>query len=424
MTSVPGSGIITVAVPPTVDATYVIALPAPPPEVATLTTFATEVAGQLTEPLRSLTRRMLDGPVFDLHSGPIADLPPLPVRFLELMGATPDQLAAIGAASHAVVVHATHLPGWPAHEWSARAVAVGLARRLGGVLIDLFVPAVLTPERAARSLPDADARVAVTDWVLVLRSSGERGCWFTTRGLARVGLPELQTLDVPPMLVNPWTAVLNGLARRLTDDWIERLRGERPAFLELPALWEVTEADIARAHGREPTGGGRATVRLRLDPAEDLDAQTFLTVLPPDDYPASAGEHITRVCDDLLGLATDEIRHAPPSRTMDAAIDSARAMLPVARERFLADSLPTRARLIVKHELCVQGSREYVWATVNSWPEPDRIVGTCMNDARLDSAIRTGRPVRVDATTVIDWAVWIDGEGIVEGGWTNQALLD
>jgi hypothetical protein len=45
-----------------------------------------------------------------------------------------------------------------------------------------------------------------------------------------------------------------------------------------------------------------------------------------------------------------------------------------------------------------------------------------MNDAHLDRRIRVGRPVRVDVATVVDWALWIDGEGIIEGGWTNTLL--
>jgi hypothetical protein len=59
---------------------------------------------------------------------------------------------------------------------------------------------------------------------------------------------------------------------------------------------------------------------------------------------------------------------------------------------------------------------------VTSWPAADLIVGTCMNDAHLDRRIRVGRPVRVDVATVVDWALWVDGEGIVEGGWTNKIL--
>ena len=31
--------------------------------------------------------------------------------------------------------------------------------------------------------------------------------------------------------------------------------------------------------------------------------------------------------------------------------------------------------------------------------------------------------LRIDAAAVVDWAIWIDGSGIVEGGWTNDVAL-
>jgi hypothetical protein len=420
---VEGSEIITLAVPPTVDATYVVALAARPAD-ADPANFQNHAIETLAEPSRQLARRMSEGGLLAVHSGPMTSFPPLPVRFLRAMGARAEDMAALERATFGIAVYGEYRPGWPpAHDWAARAVASSLARRLNGVLVDLHIPVVLVPDRAARSLPGADEQTGISDWVCVLQSSGDRGSWFTTRGLARFGLPELQTLDVPPMFVNPWTAVLTGIARRLLDVWVELLgTGDRPAFVELPAELEIGEPDIARAYGRTPTEGGRARVRLRLDPAEDLDNQTFLTVVPPNDFPASAGEHVTAVCDELIGLPTDEIRHAATGAAMEAAIGTARASLPVARERFLADSFPPRARLIVKHDLHVDEEHEYVWATVTSWPEPELIVGTCMNDAHLDRRIRVGRPVRIDVATVVDWALWIDGEGIVEGGWTNRVL--
>jgi hypothetical protein len=422
---VEGSEIITLAVPPTVDAAYVIALGTRPAEDAPgrLLGLATE---NLAEPTRGLVQQMWDDGLLSVHSGPLADFPPLPMRFLGAMGARAEDLSAVTSAAHAIAVHCEHRPGWPpAHDWAARAVASALTMRLGGVLIDLYIPAVLRATRAARSLPGANDGSALSDWVCVLQSPAERGCWFTTRGLGRFGLPELQALDVPPMLAKPWTAVFTGIARRLLDRWIDLVgTGEQAAFVQLPAVMRIEESDVARAYGRQPGGGGSATVRLRLDPAEDLDYQTFLTVLPPDDYHASAGEYLTAICDDLIGLPTDEVRLAASSADMDVAIGTARASLPTARERYLAETFPPGARLLVKHDLHVRGEHEYVWATVTSWPEPDVILGTCMNDAHLDQRIRVGRPVRIDVSTVVDWALWIDGEGIVEGGWTNTVLRD
>jgi hypothetical protein len=204
------------------------------------------------------------------------------------------------------------------------------------------------------------------------------------------------------------------------------------AFVELPALLTVSARDVARAYGADTdgpgpdaadtSGDGSATVRLRLDPDTDPERPPFLTVLPPDDFPASAGEFIGAVCAALFGPADDEIRYGRRDDAMEAAIATARGALPEARARFLADRLPPRAHLMVKYGLHRDGRTEYVWATVTSWTDPDTVVGTSTNDAQLDPSGRVGRLVRIAAAEVIDWAYWIDGEGVVEGGWTTEVL--
>ncbi|GAB3811782.1 hypothetical protein GCM10027605_52420 [Micromonospora zhanjiangensis] len=91
------------------------------------------------------------------------------------------------------MVDASYRPGWPpAHEWAARAVAAALAESLDADLIDVFALQILSPAVALRSLPDADGRVRLVDWLLVPYSSDADGLWFTTKGLRRFGLLELQ----------------------------------------------------------------------------------------------------------------------------------------------------------------------------------------------------------------------------------------
>jgi hypothetical protein len=121
----------------------------------------------------------------------------------------------------------------------------------------------------------------------------------------------------------------------------------------------------------------------------------------------------------LFGQSGQEIRHLAPSEEMDRAMRAAREALPAVRARFLAGDLPPRAQLMVKHEISAQGRPEYPWAYVTSWADPDRVLGNSAGDATLDPAIRAGRPIVVDAGAIIDWAIWIDGKGIVEGGQTN-----
>jgi hypothetical protein len=285
-------------------------------------------------------------------------------------------------------------------------------------LIDLFTPRVLTPTTAIESLPDSHSAFALTRWMVVPYSLEERGYRFTTHGLRRFGLPELQALDVPGVLTGAWTDVMCGIATRLLDEWIEAVDQESPpSFVEIPAVLGVSEEDVARAFGGTPRGGGAARVRLRLDLPDDPDGETFLTVVPPLDFARSAGEHAAEVSEALFGVQRGDIRVTERSEAMDQAIEVARAGLAQVRQRFRTGELDRGAELIVKHRLPTPtGGNENVWATISDWSDPALLLGTSMNDAQTDPSIRLGRPVRIAVDDVIDWALWRGDEGIVEGG--------
>ena len=78
---------------------------------------------------------------------------------------------------------------------------------------------------------------------------------------------------------------------------------------------------------------------------------------------------------------------------------------------------------MVKYEMTAAGGSEYPWAYVTSWKSPEKVLGSSAGDALKDPVIRAGRPIVIDAATIIDWAVWIDGQGIVEGGQTNAIAV-
>jgi hypothetical protein len=63
------------------------------------------------------------------------------------------------------------------------------------------------------------------------------------------------------------------------------------------------------------------------------------------------------------------------------------------------------------------------WAYVTSWKSPEKVLGSSAGDVLTDPAIRAGRPVAIDATAIVDWAVWIDGQGIIEGGQTDAVAI-
>ena len=254
----------------------------------------------------------------------------------------------------------------------------------------------------------------------MFHSAGIGGLGMTTKGLGRFGLPELQARNVPPQLGQAWTRVLTGLASSLLGSWLNALRDRaEPAFAQLSAVLEVGEGDIARAYDAPVTEGAAVPVRLTFDPSPQGSADSFLSVQPPDEYPASAGEFLAGVCTSLFGQHELPIRYLAPSDEMKRAMQDARAALPAVRARFLAGDLPPRAQLMIKHEISAPGQAEYPWAYVTSWTDPARVLGNSAGDATLDLGIRTGRPIVVATETIIDWAIWIDGKGIIEGGRTN-----
>jgi hypothetical protein len=412
--------------------------------------------GQVEEKLP----RPLPQPLMQVHR--VGDLPPLPVDGLAAAGATDEQLARVSAATHLVLVSVGGRPGWPpAHEWIARALAAGAAARLGADVIDLLATAVLDLPAIQASLPDADGMVCLADWVSV-------GCWLeadgytcTTTGLHRFGLPELQTLAVPPHLVDPWGRAMLGLAGRLLAAWQEALHRQaieaptvasgavaaappsspapttRPqhepgsrSVVAVPAEFELSDTDVIEAHARTteatgPRAGGTAgaTVKLGLAwSAEPGQRSAMLTVRPPRDWSGTAAEHLAQACLVLGDAAPLTAVPAPVSAELQEAMATARAGLGAARARFAAGEFAAGQRLLVKYAIAADETIEYMWAAVTSWQDPYRILATAAEDSFHHPQVRAGRPVVVDAASVVDWAVDDERLGIVEGAWTRQHL--
>ncbi|MFC5945976.1 DUF2314 domain-containing protein [Micromonospora harpali] len=413
-----------VPVPESLTATYLVPMVGLP-KVGTKTAVRA-LAGRLAEPVYGLATQMLDSPLMSVDTRPVAEFPALPPDLLTAFGASREQLDRLAAATHLVVVQAEYRPGWPpAHEWAAPVVAAAVAESAGGDVVDVFGLQFLDPATALRSLPDDQGRIRLVDWVLVPYSSDAEGLWFTTKGLRRFGLLELQTQGVPDHLTRAWGAVLTGAARRLLRAWTDGLAGDEvPAFVQLPVLATVTGHDIAVAYGNPEQHGATAPVllRLELDPATDPEADSFLSLRPPPGHPGPDGRYYAAACATLFDGIAPDVRYARPGDAMSRAIATAREGLDDVRARFLAGRLPAESQLVVKYGLPGDEGPEYVWAGVTSWDAPERIVGASASDASTDPTVRIGAPVVVEAADVVDWAV-LGATGVIEGGWT-QAVLD
>ena len=215
-----------------------------------------------------------------------APLPSAPL--LRAMGSPATDVADIGRASLVTMVQSAGNATWPpVHEFAARAAAGRLAEAYDGVVVDLRVPktspAVVPAEAVA-----AVASFRLVDWVLLPHSPDRDGLWFTTKGLSRFGLPELQTHDVPARLAGAWGAVLSGMAHvLLRDQWSSLRQTPDVAFREVAAEHLLTLRDIALAYSDrartadDPALDHGTAIRVELDPAAGEQEETHLSVVPP-----------------------------------------------------------------------------------------------------------------------------------------------
>ncbi|WP_174564905.1 hypothetical protein [Actinomadura chibensis] len=295
---------LTLPVPETLYATYALALPAPISDPAVLA--RDEVTRHTRPPLRELVLGMLDSPMLTLDQRPASGFPPLPRDLLAAYGAAAADLAAVDGAAHLLAVRAAFRPGRPpAHEWAARAIAGALGAAVDAPVIDAFTPQILGREHLRRSLPGPDGAVRLTDWMLLPHTSGPRGFFFTTKGLGRYGLPELQTEDVPGDLVEPWGRLLNGLAHRVLDLWLNALHAGA-LVVDVPEVISVGRRDIAAAQGTDDPEHGEVSVRLRLD-------KNALTVLPAGGDPATGTERLRNGGNEAVPSAAAPQETAPDS---------------------------------------------------------------------------------------------------------------
>jgi hypothetical protein len=294
-----------VPIPAALLSVYAVPTCAPPADAVALAAEHLEL--RLRTPVRDIARQLLDRAAVRLDVLTAADFPVLESPWLGAFGADDAHLRAVRTATHVVVAATTFRPGAPlSHAWAARAVAHALGGALGAPVLDVFTPRLLDGTQLAASWPDADGRLPLARWVVVMESPDDEGYWCTTLGLGRFGLPELQSHAVAPRLRALWVSVLTGLAQRVLDIWHAELRGAGPRAtdVQLPDTVVVSPADLTAAYGTEP--GGRRTAEFRLLP--ERAGAPFLTVLGPPGVPAL--EHQAAVCRALFGV-TDDVAAQP-----------------------------------------------------------------------------------------------------------------
>ncbi len=373
-----------------------------------------EVGGALGAKLKAHVARAVTVQVEPIE-GPALDEVGLALSFDDA-----DRVAA-AKATHAMIVTSTDAGTAPVEAFYAvLAAARVIAERHAGVLVDPACGCVPPPGARSEALP-ADGRLTVGPALLLPRSLGDRGMWFTTMGMTRFGLPELEMVDLPVAGEHGVSWLLGGvaveLARRVLPD-------ARPAAaVRLPSRLTLTRSQVAAAWGAE-VGGSEGAVSLTVGlawGAEQDEGAAFLRV----DAPAGV-DRAGWVAEQLLPFAGVEddapIDVADDDAEMNAAIERARRELPAVGTRFRA-GLPVEARLLAKAPWATgDGGREHLWFTVTDWPEGGPVRGVMDSRPVYVDGLAAGQPVRVPEAELEDWALWSpDGER--EGGYTIDVLL-
>lgn len=233
------------------------------------------------------------------------DEAPLPASpLLRAMGADAPALAAYDSGTHAVLVRSVGTAQFPPHhEFAAYASAHAIAEMCEGVVVDTLIPRIVTRARAV------DDRFRLADWVVLPHSMEQDLLWFTSKGMTRFGLPELQSHGVPEPLANAWGAVLTGIGEVLLRDHQQALDEDPSAALrEMPAQHTVSLRDIAAAYSDEARFGQDADLdvgqefRVELDPATTEAADSFIDVQPPESFGGTTDQWAAQV---VKALFTD-----------------------------------------------------------------------------------------------------------------------
>jgi hypothetical protein len=409
-------------------ASYLVPLPAAMTEAQARHRIIDAVATQLNGVLKVLildsVRR--DGVIIDVVTAAGADQPLLDqrddgddLRLLPQISRAPAYVM-VSAASPASLI--------AVHEWKARGPAAALAASIDAPLIDVINRESLDAREALASLPDASflgARdrdisfgFSLQPWVRFRGFTEQGRHWAVSEGMWRLGLPEFAMGGCERDLREELKQILFGLTFQVWSGLVTKACAtpdaegllRMPRSIRVPAELTLRREDLDRARGVPNRGGTSATIALRLHSPQP--GRPWLTVCPPREWDLGTDQFIGDVCHAMFGFERPAWYYLPQ---LGAIVDALGSLAEV-RRRFNDAELPPGSRLLVRHRTSHED--EFRWAQVESWAEED-VAFVHDVGPELSPIVKPGRATALEARLIFDWAVWADGEGVVEGGRTE-----
>jgi hypothetical protein len=406
---------LNVPVPATLTATYLVPMltPATAEEARKQTVKAVDT--RLTGIMRELTLHRIRQGAVTIGVAPVPDGVPPPGG---MHGLT--EVVATGAAS---------IMAMP--EWYARAAAVALALSLGVPLLDVQSRQTIDPHGALAALPDMRLADPATDdlsigfslrpWVGVRAFTDQGRYWAVSRGMRRFGLPEFMVGGCERDLREELTGILAGITWCVWSDLFKRAQSvsksrwllSMPRSVQIPAEVRFHRKDIDAAQGVPNRGGSWAEVGLRYQPAEDGNG--WLAVCPTRfdiKYGCDGMEDfIANLCHVLFGFEKPRWHYLPGFGVISEAVRS----VPEGRRRFTDGELPDDGQFMVRY---LGADGEPRWGQVTSWQDDDVAIVHDIGP-ELAPMTRAAHAVPIQVRRIVDWAIWEEGKGVVEGATTE-----
>jgi hypothetical protein len=194
------------------------------------------------------------------------------------------------------------------------------------------------------------------------------------------------------------------VVRRCAQGGRQPLRNSRDGSAELgPAL----DMELDRDRGQPLPG-----IHRRIAGGANQDASLTVAGALETAHRRELADEITARLHAMFGFEKPSWYYLPHF----GAVAEATRSLPEARRRFRDGELPLGGQLTVRYKVPDDGLR---WARVESWTRDDLTIVRETTGRELSPAIRPATPIPVETARIVDWAVWLDGEGVVEGAGTE-----
>ena len=305
-----------------------------------------------------------------------------------------------------------------------------LSRDLDAVVIDTMTGEMLS-HHALRQRMINPFNPIVTRHMTVDKHVSEQGTYtLYTRGLHKLGMPDLLLANIPLRLETPARLLLEGAAHQILDQFSYK-PGQR-VRVHCPLEIQVTMADVMAANEKQaPLGNARScrvrvkslgwmknVQRLENTPA-DVRQIDRLELVAPNDRQELGTYWAVEAIQDLFGRFDDRTVEVDP-RMRAVAQARAQKELPTARARFQRGLEPGGLFFVQRGFSLPGGRRENMWVRVTRW-DGETIAGRLANQSKQRKDLKVGKPVELRQADVLDWYIQ-KADGTYDGKFMEQMM--